>query len=86
LEYQGSEFNFVTGISKTGPVDGVEANHGGIGPWTIRNTMLANGPDFKKGVVVHTPSSNVDVMPTLLSLLSLKDIFPAQNSDGRILT
>jgi arylsulfatase A-like enzyme len=54
---------------KTGPVAGDSANHGGIGPWTVTNTMLAWGPDFKRGAVVRTPTANVDVAPTLLYLL-----------------
>ncbi|MCY7319079.1 MAG: alkaline phosphatase family protein [Ramlibacter sp.] len=80
----GTEHNLVSGAGKTGPVDGVQANHGGIGPWTIRNTMLANGPDFKRGAVVRTPTSNVDVTPTLLHLLGLTA--PLAEMDGRALT
>jgi arylsulfatase A-like enzyme len=79
----GTEYNEVSGPAAGGPVDGGAANHGGIGPWTIRNTMLANGPDFKRGAVIRTPSSNVDVAPTLLHLLG----FEAQliGMDGRVL-
>ena len=57
------------------------ANHGGIGPWTVTNTMLAWGPDFKRGAVVRTPTSNVDVAPTLLHLLGLRSALAAM--DGR---
>jgi len=77
----GTEYNLTNVLGKTGPVESGEANHGGIGPWTIRNTMLAHGPDFKRGAVVRTPSSNVDVAPTLLHLLGLTDSLP--NMDGR---
>lgn len=80
----GTEYNLVSGTAKTEPVDGVRANHGGIGPWTIRNTMLAHGPDFKRGAVVRTPTSNVDVTPTLLHLLGLTE--PLAQMDGRALT
>ena len=65
----GTEHYLTSGSGQTGPVDKSEGNHGGIGPWTVRNTMLAQGPDFKRGAVVRTPSSNVDVTPTLLHLL-----------------
>ena len=65
----GTEFNLTSGAGKTGPVDSGVANHGGIGPWTVRNTMLAHGPDFKRGAAIRTPTSNVDVTPTLLHLL-----------------
>ncbi len=67
----GTEYNLVGGAGQTGPTDAGEANHGGIGPWTVRNTMLANGPSFKRGAVIRTPTSNVDVTPTLLHLLGL---------------
>lgn len=78
---RGTEYNLVSRTGKTGPINDVGANHGGIGPWTIRNTMLANGPDFKRGATVRTPSSNVDVTPTLLSILGITT--PLQKMDGR---
>ena len=80
----GTEYNLVSGSGKTGPVDSGEANHGGIGPWTVRNTMMANGPDFKRGAVIRTPSSNVDVTPTLLHLLGMTTAL--LEMDGRPLT
>src|SRR5262249_43170961 len=46
-----------------GPLNGEASGHGSISPYTIRNTMLMWGPDFKSGTVIRTPSSNVDVMP-----------------------
>jgi hypothetical protein len=66
---RGTDYAQVSGAGKTGAVDGSAASHGGIGPWTVRNTMLAWGPDFKRGAVIRTPTSNVDVTPTLLHLL-----------------
>ena len=63
---------------KNGPA---AANHGGIGPWTVRNTMLAWGPDFKRGAVVRTPAANVDVAPTIAYLLGMRDAVAAM--DGR---
>jgi arylsulfatase A-like enzyme len=67
----------------TGPVNVDTANHGGIGPWTVTNTMLAWGPDFKRGVVVRTPAANVDIAPTILHLLGLQRL--AANMQGRAL-
>ena len=77
----GTDYNQTSGSGKTGPVDSGGANHGGIGPWTVRNTMLANGPDFKRAAVIRTPSSNVDVTPTLLHLLGTTAALPGM--DGR---
>jgi predicted AlkP superfamily pyrophosphatase or phosphodiesterase len=66
----GTDYNIVaSGVTAAVSVD--TANHGGIGPWTVRNTMLAWGPDFKRGTIVRTPASNVDVAPTILHLLGL---------------
>ena len=81
---QGTEYNLVSGKEKTGPQDGNGANHGGIGPWTVRNTMLASGPDFNRGAAIRTPTSNVDVAPTLLHLLGIAQ--PPAGMDGRALT
>ena len=43
--------------------------------------MMANGPDFKRGAVIRTPSSNVDVTPTLLHLLGMTTAL--SDMDGR---
>jgi arylsulfatase A-like enzyme len=41
--------------------------------------MFAWGPDFKRGVLLRTPTSNVDVTPTLLHLLG----HPVAGMQGR---
>ena len=80
---RGTETAMTSGSRITGPYDGTGAGHGGIGPWTVRNTMLAWGPGFKRGAVVRTPTSNVDVAPTLLHLLGQPAI---AGMDGRVLS
>src|SRR5262249_4102075 len=52
----------------TGPISGTAGNHGSMSPWTVRNTFLAWGPDFKRNVTMRTPASNVDLAPTLVAL------------------
>jgi arylsulfatase A-like enzyme len=79
---RGGDWSLV-GKGGTGPVTTDRANHGGIGPWTVTNTMLAWGPDFKRGVVVRTPAANVDVAPTILHLLGMRPAAAAM--DGRAL-
>src|SRR5262245_20724347 len=76
----GADYNHVTG-GPTGPVDVQTANHGSLSPWTVRNTMVASGPDFKRGATLRTPASNVDVAPTLLHLLGHADAL--RGMDGR---
>jgi arylsulfatase A-like enzyme len=66
------------GDTARGPASG----HGGMSPWAIRNTLLAWGPGFKRGVVSRVPAGAVDVVPTVLQLLGLNDV-PAL--DGRVL-
>jgi arylsulfatase A-like enzyme len=54
-----------------------------LSPWVVRSTLIASGPDFKRGAVIATPTSNVDVAPTLLHLLGLGEA--AQDMDGRVI-
>jgi predicted AlkP superfamily pyrophosphatase or phosphodiesterase len=70
----------------TGPLSGTGGNHGGMSPWTIRNTFIAWGPDFKRGATVRTPVSNVDVAPTLVALMNLDKDVDLKGFDGRALS
>jgi predicted AlkP superfamily pyrophosphatase or phosphodiesterase len=47
------------------------AGHGSSSPWDIHNTLIAAGPDLKRGLTVDTPSANVDFAPTFLKLLGI---------------
>jgi predicted AlkP superfamily pyrophosphatase or phosphodiesterase len=69
----------------TGPLAGARSNHGSMSPWTVRNTFLAWGVDFKKGATVRTPVSNVDLAPTLLALLGLDRDATLPRFDGRVI-
>ena len=53
-----------------------------MSPWTIRNTCFAWGVDFKRGVGVRVPASNIDLVPTILAL---KGIPAGTSRDGRAL-
>src|SRR5215831_7540394 len=70
----------------TGPLKGNAGNHGSMSPWTVHNTFLAWGVDFKRGVTVHTPVSNVDVTPTLIALMGLDRDASLPPFDGRAIT
>ncbi len=67
----------------TGPLTGTQGNHGSMSPWTVHNTFIAWGVDFKRGATIHTPVSNVDVTPTLLALLGLDREPALPRFDGR---
>jgi len=77
----GTDYVMLTG-GETGPMDTATANHGSMSPWTVRNTMLAWGPGFKRGARLRTPSSNVDVTPTMLYLMGNPK---APSLEGRVL-
>ena len=68
---------------QTGPLAGTQGNHGSMSPWTVRNTFIAWGVDFKRAATIRTPVSNVDVTPTLLALLGLDRDPTLPRFDGR---
>jgi arylsulfatase A-like enzyme len=58
------------------------ATHGSISPWDVRNSLVAAGPSFKRGVVSDLPAGNIDITPTLLHTLGLAE---PDGLDGRVL-
>jgi arylsulfatase A-like enzyme len=48
---------------------GGAAGHGSSSPYDVHNTLIVAGPDFARGITSDVPSANVDLMPTILSLL-----------------
>jgi predicted AlkP superfamily pyrophosphatase or phosphodiesterase len=78
---QGTDMTNVGGT--TGPLAASQGNHGGMSPWTVRNTFIAWGPDFKRGTTVRTPASNMDVTPTLVALIGLAGDPAVPRFDGR---
>jgi arylsulfatase A-like enzyme len=57
--------------------------HTSLSPYDMRNTLIAAGPDFKRGMKDPLPSGNADVAPTILAVLG---VTPPQPMDGRILS
>jgi arylsulfatase A-like enzyme len=56
--------------------------HASLSRFDMHNTLIAFGPDFRHEFVDELPSGNVDVAPTILSILGI----PQQKAmDGRIL-
>ena len=56
--------------------------HASLSRYDMNNTLIASGPDFKKGFINDMPSGNIDIAPTTLWLLGVK---PSQPMDGRVL-
>ena len=59
-----------------------KGTHATLSRFDMHNTFLAAGPDFRHGQTDDLPSGNVDLAPTILSILKVQ---PAQPMDGRIL-
>jgi hypothetical protein len=49
----------------------------------MHNTLVAAGPDFRRGVQDTLPTGNTDLAPTILWILGLRDNAAAM--DGRVL-
>jgi predicted AlkP superfamily pyrophosphatase or phosphodiesterase len=75
----GTDVGYTT--ATTGPLSGTYSDHGSMSPWTVRNTILAWGPRFKRGITVGAPAGIVDVAPTILALQGLA----TSGLDGRVL-
>jgi predicted AlkP superfamily pyrophosphatase or phosphodiesterase len=60
-----------------------KGTHATLSRFDMHNTMIAAGPDFRRGKVSDLPSGNVDLAPTILRIL---EITPPQQLDGRVLS
>jgi predicted AlkP superfamily pyrophosphatase or phosphodiesterase len=59
-----------------------KGTHGSVSRFDMNNTLVASGPDIKKGLISDVPSGNVDLAPTILWLLG---VAPEKPMDGRVL-
>src|SRR5262249_39077543 len=63
-----------------------KGSHASLSRFDMNNTLVASGPDFKKGFLSDIPSGNIDVAPTVLWILGVKPgVKPSQAMDGRVL-
>jgi arylsulfatase A-like enzyme len=70
-------------ISDTSLQEG-QGMHGGFGRDSTWNNMAAIGPDFKKGFIDESAMGNIDIAPTLASILGIE--IPSKGTlKGRIL-
>jgi arylsulfatase A-like enzyme len=60
-----------------------EGTHATLSRFDMHNTLIAAGPDFKRGKMNDLASGNVDLAPTILQILRIK---PSQKMDGRSLS
>ncbi|MFL5425063.1 MAG: alkaline phosphatase family protein [Myxococcales bacterium] len=71
------------GIEYAGGLQGTSYRgmHGSFSPRDVHNTLIAAGPDFRGGFKDPLPSANVDVAPTIATLLGVG----LPEADGRAL-
>ena len=43
-----------------------EGTHASLSEFDVHNTLIAAGPDFRRGLMNDVPSANVDIAPTVL--------------------
>ena len=60
-----------------------KGTHATLSRFDMHNTLIAAGPDFKRGETNDLASGNVDLAPTILQILGIK---PPKQLDGRILS
>src|SRR5205814_7091117 len=60
-----------------------KGTHATLSRFDMHNTLIAAGPDFRRGEADDLPSGNVDLAPTILRILG---ITPLRQLDGRILS
>lgn len=58
------------------------AGHGGSSPWEIHIPLIAAGPSFKTKTRSSVPTSNIDIVPTLLKIHGIQ--IP-ETMEGRVL-
>src|SRR5262249_22176414 len=59
-----------------------EGTHATLGRFDMHNTLIAAGPDFRRGQTDDLPTGNVDLAPTILRILGISP----REMDGRVLT
>ena len=60
-----------------------EGTHATLSRFDMHNTLIAAGPDFRRGQTDDLSTGNVDVAPTILHILGIK---ASQEMDGRVLS
>ena len=76
-----NEAGYAGSVYSSGGTPG-QGQHGSMGRSELHNILFARGPRFKGGLKVDAPSGNIDLAPTILSLLGLQ---PVPGMEGRVL-
>jgi predicted AlkP superfamily pyrophosphatase or phosphodiesterase len=60
-----------------------QGTHASLSRFDMHNTLIATGPDFRRGQTDDLPTGNVDLAPTIARILGITS---PEQMDGRILT
>jgi predicted AlkP superfamily pyrophosphatase or phosphodiesterase len=60
-----------------------EGTHATLGRFDMHNMLIAAGPNFRRGALDDLPTGNIDLAPTILKILGIKNPHPM---DGRVLS
>jgi arylsulfatase A-like enzyme len=60
-----------------------EGTHASLSRFDMHNTLIAAGPDFRRGQTDDLPTGNVDLAPTILHIFGINR---PQEMDGRVLS
>ena len=71
-------------VGSTGGHPG-QGSHGSMSRHEMRNVMFAKGPSFKAGIMVETPTGNIDLVPTVLHILGVNGVAGPVGTNGRVL-
>jgi hypothetical protein len=82
VDYNWDDRKNIYGFEGTSLANGI-AGHGGASPYEIHIPLIASGPAFRKEYESSLPTSNIDIVPTLLHL---HGISPPVQMDGRVMT
>ncbi len=63
-----------------------KGTHATLSRFDMHNTLIAAGPDFRRGYTNELPSGNVDLAPTILRIVGITPPLSASGGDGRILS
>ncbi|HYI23806.1 MAG TPA: alkaline phosphatase family protein, partial [Thermomicrobiales bacterium] len=78
-----NEFGVPGTVSALTTQSALRSSHGSLSPYEMHATLVASGPSFREGMVSTTPTSAMDLVPTILSIFGIDASGPI---DGRILT
>jgi hypothetical protein len=82
VDYQWDKTKNSYGFEGSSFANGI-AGHGGSSPYEIHIPLICSGPGFKKEYRSSAPTSNVDIIPTVLHLHGIAN---AAHMDGRVMT